>query len=227
MRRRGRFPIERGVFFRAGRSPVRVVVVGATGTIGSAVVRALEKRHEVVAVSHTRAVHRVDLASPASIASLVAALGPYDALVCAAGLAKFAPLTQLTDSDFLLGLRSKLMGQVHLVLQGLSKIRDGGSFTLTSGVLAREPLPGAAAISPVNAGVEAFVAAAALEMPRGIRINAVSPPWVAETLEAMGMDPSGGLPADRVARAYVEAVEGSRQGETLDARKVGGPPKSV
>ena len=80
-------------------------------------------------------------------------------------------------------------------------------------------MPGSAAISVVNAGVEGFARAAALELPRAVRINVVSPPWVSETLRAMGQDPSGGIPAERVARAYVEAVEGRRHGEVIDARR--------
>jgi NAD(P)-dependent dehydrogenase (short-subunit alcohol dehydrogenase family) len=67
--------------------------------------------------------------------------------------------------------------------------------------------------------VEAFARAAGLELPRGIRINAVSPPWVSETLASMGRDPAGGLSAEKVARAYVESVEGRRNGEVLDARR--------
>ena len=78
-----------------------------------------------------------------------------------------------------------------------------------------QPMPGSASISLVNAGLEGFVRAAALEMPRGLRINAVSPPWVKETMVKFGMDPTPGLASADVAKAYVETVEGSRQGEIL------------
>jgi NAD(P)-dependent dehydrogenase (short-subunit alcohol dehydrogenase family) len=101
---------------------------------------------------------------------------------------------------------------------GLPYISDNGSFTLTSGVLSTEPIPGSAAISLVNAGLEGFVRAAALETPRGIRVNVVTPPWVSETLEAMGQDASTGMPAAKVAAAYVESLESQRTGEVLDAR---------
>jgi len=107
---------------------------------------------------------------------------------------------------------------VNVVRLGLRHVADGGSFTLTSGVLAWEPMPGGAAISPVNAAVEAFARAAALELPRGIRVNVVSPPWVTETLIAYKMDPSGGIPAAQVAKTYVKAVEGEDTGRTLAAR---------
>jgi NAD(P)-dependent dehydrogenase (short-subunit alcohol dehydrogenase family) len=197
---------------------VRIVVVGATGTIGRAVAAALEGRHEVVRVGHSRGDRQVDIESADSIERLYREVGRFDALVCAAGRGAFGPLEQLGEDDFLLGLRSKLMGQVNLVRLGLEHVADGGSFTLTSGVLASEPSPGSAALTPTNAAVEGFARAAALELPRGVRVNVVSPPWVSETLEAMGRDGSAGLPASTVARAYVESVEGTRSGETLDAR---------
>jgi NAD(P)-dependent dehydrogenase (short-subunit alcohol dehydrogenase family) len=203
---------------------MRVVVIGATGTIGREIVLALEGRHDIVPVSHSKGEIRVDLSARDSIESLFAALEPFDALVCAAGVARFAPLEALTDADLDLSLANKLLGQIDLVRKGIARARDRGSFTLTSGVLASEPAPGSAAISPVNAGVEAFVRAAALEMPRGIRLNAVSPPWVAETLAAMGRDPSAGLAARKLAEVYAECVEGTRHGEVLDARK-GVPPR--
>lgn len=197
---------------------MRIIVIGATGTIGKAVVAALERRHEVVKVGHRRGEYQVDLASKESIEQLFQTVSPFDALVSAAGLAKFGPLEGLSDGDFQFSLSNKLMGQVNLVRIGLAHVRDGGSFTLTSGVLANEPMPGSTAISLVNAGLEGFARAAALEMPRGVRINAVSPPWVSETLEAMGREGSGGLAAAVVARAYVESVEGRETGEVLDAR---------
>lgn len=198
---------------------MRVIVIGATGTIGRAVVTALAGRHEVVKVGHRGGDFQVDLADKESIGHLFQAAGPFDALVSAAGQARFGPLVELSDEDFRFSLSHKLMGQVNVFRLGLVHARDGGSFTLTSGVLATEPMPGSAAISTVNAGLEGFVRAAALEMPRGLRINVVSPPWVRETLEAMGRDGATGLPAAKVARAYVESVEGHRSGAVLDARE--------
>lgn len=198
---------------------MRVVVVGASGTIGRAVVEALRARHEVIGVSRTHGQYNLDIVSPESIRRLYDQIGRFDALIAAAGDARFGPLETLTDADFQLGLSSKLMGQLNLVRLGLAHVERAGSFTLTSGVLASEPTPGSSAISLVNAGIEAFARAAALELPRGIRINVVSPPWVSETLVAMGRDPGGGLPAARVAAAYVESIEGRRTGEILDARR--------
>ncbi len=198
---------------------MRIIVIGATGTIGKAVVEALAGRHEVLRVGHRGGEYQVDMASRESIEQLFQTIGEFDALVSAAGQAKFGALDGLSDGDFQFSLGSKLMGQVNLVRLGLAHVADGGSFTLTSGVLASEPTPGNSAISLVNGGLEAFAGAAALDLPRGVRVNVVSPPWVSETLEAMGRDGAAGLPAAQVARAYVESVEGSQNGEVLDARE--------
>ncbi|AIE84237.1 short chain dehydrogenase [Fimbriimonas ginsengisoli Gsoil 348] len=200
---------------------MKIIVIGASGTIGSAVVDLLSERHTVVRVARTAGDYHADLTNPDSIRSLYEKVAPFDAVVSCAGSARFKPLEALTDDDFTASLSNKLMGQVNLVRLGQRYIQDGGSFTLTSGVLANEPMHGSAAISLVNAGLEGFARAAALELlPRKIRVNVVSPPWVSETLVAMGKEASGGMPAAEVAKAYVESVENrSKDGEVLDARK--------
>ena len=195
---------------------MRILVIGATGTIGRAVVAALSAGNEIVGVSRQSTAVKVDLADPASTREMYRSVGKVDAVVCAAGQAKFAPLAQLSDTDFRFCLDNKLMGQVNLVRFGFEHVADRGSFTLTTGILARSPMLGSAAISLVNAGIEGFVRAAALEAPRGIRVNAVSPPWVSETLQALKMDPSQGLPAAVVARLFVESVTGTGTGLTLE-----------
>jgi NAD(P)-dependent dehydrogenase (short-subunit alcohol dehydrogenase family) len=193
---------------------MRVVVIGATGTIGKAIVHALTPRHDVVPVSRHGS-PRVNLEDPKSIDQVYHAVGRVDAVICAAGEAKFAPLAQLTDDDFAFSVQSKLLGQVNVIRLGLAQVADGGSITVTSGILATQPSPGSGAISLVNAGLEGFVRAAALEAPRQIRVNAVSPPWVTETLQALGMPLTGGLPAAVVAQAYVRSVEGTQTGAVL------------
>ncbi|SEM41960.1 NAD(P)-dependent dehydrogenase, short-chain alcohol dehydrogenase family [Stigmatella aurantiaca] len=198
---------------------MRILVIGATGIIGKAVVQALQGRHEVLEASRKHGTYPADITSKESLLGLFRKVGPVDAIISAAGSAAFKPLTQLGDADFQLSLNDKLMGQVNVVRLGLEHVRDGGSITLTSGVLAQEPMPGTSAIALVNSALEGFTRAAALEMPRGVRINTVSPPWVNETLEALGMKGVPGIPAAQVARAYVESVEGPRSGQVLDARK--------
>lgn len=196
---------------------MKILLIGATGTIGAAVAQALETRHEVLRASLTRSALTVDLADEHSIQQLYAKAGPVDAVVCAAGQAAFRPLLALSNADFDLSLGNKLMGQVNLVRFGVDALADKGSFTLTSGILSRQPMPGGAAISLVNAGVEGFARSAALELPRGLRINAVAPGWVTETLVALKMDPSIGIPAVRVAQSYMKVIEGDMTGQVVDA----------
>lgn len=198
---------------------MRIVVIGATGTIGKSVVSRLQaSSHEVVSVSNKSTPITVELADTASIIAMYRIVGKVDAVVCAAGSARFKPFTELSDEDYDYSLRNKLMGQVNVVRYGVDSVADSGSITLTSGVLARKPMPGGAAVSLVNAGLEGFVRAAALEAPRGIRVNVVSPPWVTETLEMLGMDTSIGLTPDAVAQAYVESVTGSQTGAVIEPR---------
>lgn len=195
---------------------MRILVVGATGTIGHEVVQALSAGHEVIPVTRRHTPIRVDIADPKSIDAMYRAAGRIDAVVSAAGEARFRPFAQLTDDDYAVSIASKLMGQVNLVRLGLEHVTDGGSFTLTSGVLARTPMPGSGAISLVNAALEGFTRAAALEAPRRLRVNVVSPPWVTETLIAFKMDPALGLPAAVVARAYVRSVTGKETGAVIE-----------
>ena len=196
-----------------------ILVIGGTGTIGSAVVDELDE-HDVIVAGHTSGDVQVDLADPSSIEQLYQTVGKVDAVLSCAGEAAFGALDELADDDFDVSLSNKLMGQVNLVRRGLDAVADDGVFTLTSGVLSQEPMEGSAAISLVNAGLEGFVRAAALEMPRGLRVNVVSPPWVDETVEAMGMDVPDSLPAATVAKAYRSSLEGAQNGATIDARNV-------
>jgi len=197
---------------------MRVLVVGATGTIGGAVAEALSAGgHDVVPVSRSHTPITVDISVADSIRAMYGAVGVVDAVISAAGdTARRRPLAQMTDEDFDYSIRHKLMGQVNLIRYGFDTIRDGGSIIVTSGILGRLPMPGSETISLVNAGLEGFVRAAALEAPRGIRVNVVSPPWLTETLEALGMHDTSGLPAAVVAGTYVDAVAGNQTGAVLE-----------
>lgn len=198
---------------------MNILLIGSTGTIGSAVKQLLsEHGHHVIGANHSSGDYRVDLANKASITALFEQVGKVDAIVSTAGQAQFGPLLELSDSAFALGLDNKLMGQVNLLREGVKHLNDGGSITLTSGLLAQAPMPGSAAISPVNAAVEGFVRAAALELPRGLRVNAASPVFVTETAAAMGMDIGNTLSAATTAKTYLASVEGSMSGQVLDAR---------
>jgi NAD(P)-dependent dehydrogenase (short-subunit alcohol dehydrogenase family) len=197
---------------------MKIVVIGSTGTIGRHVVKLLSRDNEIVKVALRDADFQADIKSKASIERLFQEVRPFDAVVSAAGIAKFGTFDELTEEDYMFGLTDKLMGQVNLVRIGRNYINDRGSFTLTSGMLSQNPIPGSSSVSMVNAAVEGFVRAAALEMRGGIRVNAVSPIFVKETLEAMGMDSSKDIPAEKVALAYKESVEGRRNGEVIDVR---------
>jgi len=205
---------------------MRIVIIGATGTIGKHLVEQLGRDHETVRVAAHSGEFQVDIASKDSIEQLFPAVGPFDAVICAAGAAQGGSLDELTDDDFMLGLTSKLMGQVNVVRVGREYINDNGSFTLTSGVLSHEPMPGFTTISMVNAAVEAFACAAALDMKRGIRINAVSPVSATESFEALNLNIPGGMPAAEFVPAYRESVESRRTGEVLDVRDFARQPVS-
>ena len=194
---------------------MRILLIGATGTIGKAIAAALSPRHDVLLASRQQAPLHVDLADPASIRALYAKVGKVGAVISAAGQASFKPLDALSDAEFRFSLDNKLMGQVNVVRYGLDRVDDNGSITITSGILAQRPSRGSGAVSLVNAGLEGFARAAALEAPRGIRINVVSPPWVTETLQALGMPLQGGLPAATVAQTYVGSVEGTATGQVI------------
>jgi NAD(P)-dependent dehydrogenase (short-subunit alcohol dehydrogenase family) len=201
---------------------MRILIVGASGTIGEAIASALRGKHELILASRAKSHERVDISDPSSIRALYQRVGRVDAVVGAAGEAAYKPFAQLTDADFAFSVQNKLMGQVNLVRYGVDAVVERGSFTLTSGTLSQHPIPGSAAISLVNAGVEAFGRAAALELPRGLRVNVVSPPWVSETLTEMGRDPATGLPAAVVARAYLESIEGTQTGKVITPRATRG-----
>jgi NAD(P)-dependent dehydrogenase (short-subunit alcohol dehydrogenase family) len=202
-------------------APVRdykkIVIFGATGTIGKAVVAELLPVYEVFKVGNRQGQFKADLAHADSIRNVFHAIGKVDGIVSTAGAARFAPFGKLTDEDFRFSLANKLMGQVNLARIGLEYLNDKGSITLTSGILAHQPMAGSAVVSLVNAGLEGFACAAALEAPRGIRVNVVSPPWVTETLRALNMDPSLGKPAAEVAKVYIKSIEGEKSGEVIEA----------
>ncbi|RKN43199.1 short chain dehydrogenase [Streptomyces hoynatensis] len=193
---------------------MKTLVIGATGVIGRAVSAALEEAgHEVVRASRRGGV-RVDIADPDSVAALLASLPGLGAVVCCAASGNLTRLTEGTDAEYLTGLEGKLLGQVRLVRQAIGHLGTGGSITLTGGVF-EEPTPGGSFGALVNAGLEAFAAAAAVDLPDGPRVNVVSPGWVSETLEAMGRDGAAGTPARDVARAYLAAVTGTYTGRVL------------
>ena len=194
---------------------MKILVVGAQGTIGKAVVDELKARHEIVTAGRTRGEHRVDISDLASIQKLFKEVGNVDAVVNAAGDVHFGPLLDMTPEQLQVGLAHKLMGQVHLALEATKHLNPGGSVTLVAGTLSRDPIRFGASASLVNSAIEGFVRAAAIEFPPGLRINAVSPTILRESLAAFGSFFPGteGVPAKNVALAFTKSVEGAQTGQ--------------
>ena len=196
-------------------------MIAASGVLGRAIVAELAPRHDIVPSGSKSGDIRIDISDPASIEAGLRAVGPLDAAVCAAGAVNFAPLAairpaRIEDSSYGLGLANKLMGQVNLALAARETLNDGGSITLIAGVLAQVPIAAGSSASMVNGALESFVMAAAIEMPRGIRINVVSPTVFEESMGSYGpffrgFDP---VPVSRAARAFSRSVEGLETGRT-------------
>ncbi|MCQ3003115.1 short chain dehydrogenase [Pseudomonas syringae] len=195
---------------------MKILLIGASGTIGSAIAQELAQRHELIRAGRNSGEEQVDISDSASIRKLFERIGRFDAVVCAAGNVKFAPLAEMTESDFALGLQDKLMGQVNLLLIGREFANDGASFTFTTGVLSHDPIRSGSSASLVNGAIDAFVRAAAIELPRGMRVNSVSPNVLVEAMDSYapyfrGFKP---VPAIDVALAYAKSVEGLQTGQT-------------
>ena len=197
----------------------KVLVIGANGLLGSAISNALQHGYEVIEASRSHAENPVDIAYPESLQSLFHKVGKVDGIICTAGLVHFRGFKEASDADWQHGLANKLMGQVHVVRLGAQHLQPGGAIVLTTGVLAQYPMPGSSIVTTVNAAVEAFVKAAALELNGQVRVNAVSPGWISETLASMGMDTVAGLPAAEVAKAYQSLLENDSTGAVHVAAK--------
>ncbi|MCS3457702.1 NAD(P)-dependent dehydrogenase (short-subunit alcohol dehydrogenase family) [Aeromonas sp. BIGb0405] len=196
---------------------MKIVIVGASGTVGSAVSSLLATQHEIVRVGRSQGDATVDMTDGASIAALFAGIGQFDALVVASGNVAFAPLTELTDEQWQLGLESKLMGQVKLTRAAIPYLNEGGSITLISGILSEEPINWGSSATTINGAIEHFAKAAACELPKGLRINVVSPTLLTESMDKYaaffpGFEP---VPAARVALAYQKSVLGVQTGQVF------------
>ncbi|NLA28405.1 MAG: short chain dehydrogenase [Propionibacterium sp.] len=195
---------------------MKVLVIGASGQVGRAAVAALTAAdHEVVAVSRNTT-PSVDVTDSASIERLFEQVGHVDAVAVAHGDVPFKPLAELEREDYIAGFRGKVLSQLDVVRIGTPFVRDGGSFTLTTGILAREPILGGAAASMANGALESFVLAAAVELPRGIRINAVSPSVLAEAVGYHSAFPGfGQVSSAVVGRAFRKSVDGVQTGKII------------
>jgi NAD(P)-dependent dehydrogenase (short-subunit alcohol dehydrogenase family) len=197
---------------------MKIIVIGASGTIGKAVVAALAPRHEIVRVGSKSGDVQADIRDTSTIRKLFEKTGRVDAVVSCAGKAHMGDFASMTENEVMIGLKDKLMGQVNLVLIGRDYVNDNGSFTLTSGILSHDPVPMASCLSLVNGALNSFVPAAAIELPRGIRINVVSPGLLEESAPAYGPYFPGFdiVTSKRVANAYVKSVDGKLTGQVFE-----------
>jgi NAD(P)-dependent dehydrogenase (short-subunit alcohol dehydrogenase family) len=194
---------------------VKILIVGANGTLGKAIASELGARHDIVTAGRSSGDVRVDLRDAGSVEAMYREVGKLDAVIAAAGKVPFAPLAELAEAKYVEGLQDKLLGQIRLVNAGTPYVRDGGSFTLITGILTEQPILSGAVASTVNGAVEAFARAAAIELPRGIRINVVSPNVLTEAMDAYapyfrGFEP---VSAARAAMAFSRSVEGRQTGQ--------------
>ncbi|HTR11915.1 MAG TPA: short chain dehydrogenase [Roseiarcus sp.] len=200
---------------------LRILIIGASGVLGRAIVAELAPRHEIVTAGSTSGDVRIDIADPANIVEGVRTAGALDAVACAAGAVNFTPFSAIKpapieQSAYGLGLANKLMGQVNLALAARDHLNDGGSITLISGVTADAPIAAGSSASMVSGALHSFVMTAAVEMPRGLRINVVSPTLFDESLESFGPFFRGfdTVPVARAARAFSRSIEGLETGKT-------------
>jgi len=196
---------------------MKILLIGASGDIGKAAYSSLSKRHEIVTVGRNSGDIRADLCSRSSIAAMYEMVGPLDAVVTTAGNVHFGLLTEFTEDQFMLGLKDKVMGQINLVLEGIKYVNERGSFTLTTGVLNRDPILMGAGAATANGAIDGFVLGAAAEMPRGIRINAVSPGLLDTSEERYGAFFPGHerVASERVGLAYSKSVDGIGSGKVI------------
>lgn len=194
-----------------------IIVVGAGGDIGQAACKELGQRHEIVTAGRSTGDYEIDISNFSAVKSMYEDIGNFDAIVSCAGDATFAPLSDMSQETFMVGLEQKVMGQVNIVLAGLSVISDGGSFTLTSGVLDRDPIRMGSNAATANAALAGFVKSASIEMPRGLRVNVVSPGLLEVSAPRYGEWFHGHKPVSShdVGLAYAKCVEGALTGQVV------------
>lgn len=196
---------------------MKILLVGASGDVGKAAYAELSGRHEIITAGRSSGDCRVDLAVPESVEALYRETGPVDAVLSAAGEVEFGRLSEMTADRFRFGLENKVLTQINLVLAGLTQVSERGSFTLTSGILDRDPVRMGAGAATANGALAGFVTAAAIDLPRGVRINVVSPGLLEVSADQYGAwfpghDP---VPSRRVGLAYAKCVEGAITGQVV------------
>lgn len=196
---------------------MKILIIGANGTIGKKVTAALINKHEIIKVGKTSGDIQVDISDSASIEKMFKKAGKLDAIVCISGEAKWDKFDNLSEEDFYIGIKSKLMGQVNLVRTGRKYLNHGGSFTLTTGILADHPVDKTTSAAMVNGALHSFVKAVTLELENGFRINAVSSDLVIDARDKYEEYFPGHTPVsmDKVTDGYKKSILGKVNGEII------------
>jgi len=196
---------------------MKILIIGGNGTIGKTVVSHFKTKNEIIIAGRSNGDVIVDIADSRSIKSMFEKIGKVDAIICIAGEAKWNDFNKLSEDDYYIGLKSKLMGQVNLVRIGQNYLNSNGSITLSTGILADDPVVKTASAAMVNGGIHSFVQAVALEIENGIRVNVVSSGMVEDAYEKYkdyfpGHNP---IPMKKVINGYVRSVNGKGKGEII------------
>ncbi len=196
---------------------MKIILVGENGAVGQTAVSAFGNRHEIIAVGRTSGDIQIDIEDLDSVRSMYKQVGKVDAVVSAVGHGHFGAVADMSSEQFMKGINHKVLPQVNLVLLGIEHMNDGGSFTLTSGILNRDPISGGSCAAAANGAIDGFVTAAAVDMPRGIRINAVSPGLLQVSVDRYdgffpGHEP---VSSERVGLAFCKSVEGVITGQVI------------
>ena len=196
---------------------MKILIVGGNGTIGKTLVNHFNREHEVIIAGRNSGDIIVNLSESSSIEKVFLNIGQVDAIICAAGEAKWAPFNELSEEDYYIGFRSKLMGQVNLVRIGQNYISKGGSITLTTGILADDPVVKTASAAMVNGAIHSFVQAVNLEIENDVRVNVVSSGMVQDAYEKYkdyfpGHNP---IPMQKMLNGYIRSVLGKGRGEII------------
>jgi len=201
------------------KNTMKVLVIGASGTIGCKVVEALAETHEVVKAGKGSGDVQIDITNPGSIRSALESIGQLDAIICATGDVAFNAFTSLSREEWDVGINSRLMGQVNLTQIASEYLNDNGSITLTSGIIADHPIAYGTSAATLNGAIQHFAKAVSNELPRGIRINVVSPSVVTESLGTYGDYFPGfhSIDAKDVAKSYIRSALGIESGQTFKA----------
>ena len=196
---------------------MRVLIIGASGTIGSKVTAHFFKNNEVITAGRNSGDLKVDISDSNSIKSMFDQVGMLDSIINTAGKVKWKPYDDLTEEDYYQGIKNKLMGQVNLTTIGLGFLNQNGSITLTTGMLADDPVYMTSSAAMVNGAIHSFVKAIALEITEGKRINAVSPGLVQDSADQLGGYFPGynAIEMDKVVNGYIKSVLGRINGEVI------------